>query len=116
VIASFYRSLLDREKALADKIPAAARDAYVGTVGFPARVLGAVGLIFMAYLSAQREVDAAANEAENFLWKKAHRVPGCLRVGGASMEHPETTSACRTDARKPLLSETKDEGRRSKWA
>ena len=43
-----YQSLLDREDRLATSIAAEYRDAYFEMIGFPARVLGASGLIFMA--------------------------------------------------------------------
>jgi hypothetical protein len=59
-----YRRLLDREKEIAAMIPAAARDSYTETVGFPARALAATGLIFMADRKAQRGTDAEANGAE----------------------------------------------------
>ena len=48
-----YARLLDDEAKLAAKIPADMRDAYVEMVGFPARVLGATGTIFMADRAAQ---------------------------------------------------------------
>jgi hypothetical protein len=48
-----YARLLDDEAKLAAKIPADMRDTYVEMVGFPARVLGATGTIFMADRAAQ---------------------------------------------------------------
>jgi hypothetical protein len=59
-----YRNLLRREEAIAAALPAAARDAYTETIGFPARVLGAAGQIFMADRKVQNGVDAGANERE----------------------------------------------------
>jgi len=59
-----YADLLKREEAIAAAIPAAARDAYTETIGFPARVLGAAGLIFMADRKAQNGEDAAASERD----------------------------------------------------
>jgi hypothetical protein len=59
-----YAHLLEREAALAAAIPADRRDAYVEMIGFPARVLGATGAIFMADRAAQRGADPAAQAAE----------------------------------------------------
>jgi hypothetical protein len=59
-----YASLLQREAALAAAIPADQRDAYVEMIGFPARVLGATGAIFMADRAAQLGDDRAAQAAE----------------------------------------------------
>jgi hypothetical protein len=55
-----YDNLLKREDAIAASIPAETRDAYTETVGFPTRVLGATGLIFMA----DRKIQEAGNDAE----------------------------------------------------
>ncbi|HVU24684.1 MAG TPA: glycosyl hydrolase 115 family protein, partial [Opitutus sp.] len=43
-----YQALLEHESRLAATVPAAARDAFFETAGFPARVLAVAGLIFMA--------------------------------------------------------------------
>jgi hypothetical protein len=59
-----YARLLQREAALAAAIPADKRDAYVEMIGFPARVLGATGAIFMADRAAQLGDDPAAQAAE----------------------------------------------------
>ncbi|HWA87080.1 MAG TPA: glycosyl hydrolase 115 family protein [Opitutus sp.] len=63
-LRSAYAALLAREKKLSAAVPAQARDAYFETVGFPARVLGASGLIFMADREIQLGRDVAANEKE----------------------------------------------------
>jgi Glycosyl hydrolase family 115/Gylcosyl hydrolase family 115 C-terminal domain len=57
-----YNNLLRQEKLLAETIPADAHDAYDELVGFPVRVLGNTGLIFMADRKIQNGNDAAANE------------------------------------------------------
>ncbi|HVT71970.1 MAG TPA: glycosyl hydrolase 115 family protein [Lacunisphaera sp.] len=57
-----YADLLAREASLAAEVPAAARDAWFELVGFPARVLGAAGLIFLADREAQAGRDVTANE------------------------------------------------------
>jgi hypothetical protein len=59
-----YEKLLDSERSLADAVPAGARDAYTELMGFPARVLGDAGLIFMADRKIQETNDVAANENE----------------------------------------------------
>lgn len=56
-----YQDLLDRETSLRAALPAQPRDAYVEMIGFPARVLGDAGLIFMADRQVQAGHDAAAN-------------------------------------------------------
>jgi hypothetical protein len=63
-LASAYQQLLDREKSLANAVPAEARDAYTELVGFPTRVLGAAGLIFMADRKIRRGEEISANEAK----------------------------------------------------
>ncbi len=57
-----YEQLLDRERSLAAAIPAEARDAYTELIGFPARVLGMTGRIFMDDRSIQEGGDVSANE------------------------------------------------------
>ena len=59
-----YRSLLEQEAYISEKIPARYRDAYTELIGFPARILGATGLIFMADRAIQFGDDIAANEQE----------------------------------------------------
>ena len=59
-----YKGLLEREKSLSDTIPANSRDAYTELIGFPARVLGDTGLIFMADRKIQEGSDVTANEKE----------------------------------------------------
>jgi hypothetical protein len=59
-----YARLLDDEATLAARIPADMRDTYVEMVGFPARVLGATGAIFMADRAAQLGDAPAARTAE----------------------------------------------------
>ncbi len=58
-----YKNLLAREAAIFGTIPAEVRDAYTEMIGFPARVLGSAGLIFMADRKIQFDVDTAANES-----------------------------------------------------
>jgi hypothetical protein len=57
-----YATLLSRERQLAARVPAELRDAYVEMVGFPARVLGATGAIFMADRAAQLGEHAEASK------------------------------------------------------
>ena len=64
-----YRSLLKKEESLASAIPSEARDAYTETVGFPARVLGSTGLIFVADRKIQEGKDIAAREEEIARWR-----------------------------------------------
>ncbi|WP_229421031.1 glycosyl hydrolase 115 family protein [Telluria antibiotica] len=59
-----YARLLEQEATLAAKVPADRRDAYVEMIGFPARVLGATGAIFMADRAARLGDDPAAQAAE----------------------------------------------------
>lgn len=59
-----YNNLLKREKSLSDTVPPAIHDAYTELIGFPARVLGTAGLIFMADRKVQEGMDAPANENE----------------------------------------------------
>lgn len=59
-----YRALLAADSSLFSRVPHAARDAYEELVGFPARVLAATGLIFMADRAARRGEDPAARHAE----------------------------------------------------
>ena len=62
-----YRDLLEREESLSIAIPEISRDAYTELIGFPARVLGDTGLIFMADRKNQEALKAAsetANEKE----------------------------------------------------
>jgi hypothetical protein len=62
-LARDYRGLLDREAAAAAAVSAGDRDAYFEMVGFPARVLGDSGLIFMADRSRQTGRAAAGSAA-----------------------------------------------------
>lgn len=55
-----YQALLKDEARLAEAVPAEKRDAFFELVGFPARVLGSTGLIFMA----DREVQLGRKESE----------------------------------------------------
>ena len=59
-----YNSLLETEAKLAARIPTESRDAYTELVGYPARILGASGLIFMADRAIQFGDNIASNEAE----------------------------------------------------
>lgn len=59
-----YSHLLKDEESLAGTIPPVAHDAYTELIGFPARVLGTAGLIFMADRKAQKGMDPRANEME----------------------------------------------------
>jgi hypothetical protein len=61
-LESDYEKLMARDKKLSNTIPANARDAYTETIGFPARVLGSAGLIFMADRKIQQGTDVATNE------------------------------------------------------
>lgn len=56
-----YKTLLKNESSLAAAIPAGDRDAYTELIGFPVRVLGSAGLIFMADRKIQQGKDVAAN-------------------------------------------------------
>jgi hypothetical protein len=115
-----YEQLLQRESALGATVSAAARDAWYQTIGFPARVLGASGLIFMADRALQLGGDAAAatnaiaqhrgyleqqvqqyNQSANGKWK--HMMPGLVTVKNLMAwnsqvrwpwgEKPDTTNA-----------------------
>jgi hypothetical protein len=57
-----YEKLLEREKSLAAVIPASKRDAYGELIGFPARVVGSAGLIFMADRAIEQGKDVAPNQ------------------------------------------------------
>lgn len=59
-----YRDLLQSEASLSALIPPAAHDAYVETIGFPARVLGTAGLVFLADRKARQGTDMSANDRE----------------------------------------------------
>jgi hypothetical protein len=59
-----YAAVLKNEESLAAEIPARAHDAYTEMIGFPARVLGDTGLIFMADRNSQLGQDVAANANE----------------------------------------------------
>lgn len=56
-----YENLMKAEEKLAAAIPAESRDAYFELIGFPARVLAASGLIFMA----DRAIQFGENSAES---------------------------------------------------
>jgi hypothetical protein len=56
-----YQKLIDDEEALAGSMPENTRDAYFEMIGFPARVLGATGLIFLADRATQFGEEANAN-------------------------------------------------------
>ncbi|HVW22406.1 MAG TPA: glycosyl hydrolase 115 family protein [Opitutaceae bacterium] len=61
-LAQGYAGLLKFERLVAARIPADQHDAYTELVGFPARVLGTTGLIFMVDRQMQLGRDAAQNE------------------------------------------------------
>ncbi|HEY3757501.1 MAG TPA: glycosyl hydrolase 115 family protein [Opitutaceae bacterium] len=63
-LESDYTGLLKQESGVAAAIPAGARDAYTEMVGFPARVLGGSGLIFLADRQIQLRKDAKANQSK----------------------------------------------------
>jgi hypothetical protein len=65
-----YENLLAQEKKLSGWIPAADGDAYTELVGFPVRVLGTAGLIFMADRKVQAGIDAPANEKQIEQWRE----------------------------------------------
>lgn len=58
-----YRKLLDTEARLDASVPKESRDAYFEMVGFPARVLGTTGEIFMTDRELQYGRGAAQNDA-----------------------------------------------------
>jgi hypothetical protein len=64
-----YDNLLKREDAIATAIPAASRDAYTETVGFPVRILGTAGLVFMADRKVQKGINPEVNEREIARWR-----------------------------------------------
>jgi Glycosyl hydrolase family 115/Gylcosyl hydrolase family 115 C-terminal domain len=57
-----YENLLRSEKSLAKTVSPASHDAYEELAGFPVRVLGNAGLIFMADRKIQQGIEPAANE------------------------------------------------------
>ena len=59
-----YQSLLDDEAKLAATVPAESRDAYFELVGFPARILGTTGLVFMTDRDAQFGDASSGGETE----------------------------------------------------
>jgi hypothetical protein len=59
-----YLALERSERQIAAAIPVAARDSYTETVAFPARVLAAAGLIFLADRKVQTGVDVEMNNKE----------------------------------------------------
>ena len=61
-LESEYAALLARAGTIAGEVAPDARDAYTETVGFPARVLGLTGLIFMADRAVQLGVDVQGNQ------------------------------------------------------
>jgi hypothetical protein len=62
-----YRALLDEETEVAATIPESARDAFYELIGFPARVLGASGQVFMADRDVQ--FGTSPTEAEVAGWR-----------------------------------------------
>ncbi len=63
-----YRNLLERAETLMAAIPLEARDAFMETVAFPARGLGAYGLIFMVDRKVQKGLDVEASQTEINRW------------------------------------------------
>jgi hypothetical protein len=59
-----YEKLLKNEEKLASEVPPESRDAYFEMIGFPAEVLGASGLIFMADRAVQFGDNSGANQQE----------------------------------------------------
>ncbi len=59
-----YERLLKDEHSLSRSIPANKLDAYTELVGFPVRVLGSAGLIFMADRKVQQGTGVATNQKE----------------------------------------------------
>jgi hypothetical protein len=59
-----YQHLLGNEKSVFDSMPMELRDAYTEIIGFPARVQGNAGLIFMADRKVQEKDNVATNESE----------------------------------------------------
>ena len=63
-LGSSYARLLSDEAALAAQIPDQLRDAYFEMIGFPVRVLGATGIIFMADRAIQLNEHPDGHAAE----------------------------------------------------
>ena len=63
-LASDYQRLLDHEQSLAGAVPANARDAYTELAGFPVRVLGESGQIFLADRKIQRGENVSESETK----------------------------------------------------
>ncbi len=59
-----YGGLLGRTEKIAAALPVEARDAFTEMIGFPARVLGTTGLIFLADRKVRLDEEVAANESE----------------------------------------------------
>ncbi|MBW8863716.1 MAG: glycosyl hydrolase 115 family protein [Verrucomicrobia bacterium] len=57
-----YENLLNREKSVFAMVPAGLSDAYTELAGFPARVVGDAGLIFMTDRQVQENNNVTANE------------------------------------------------------
>src|SRR5262249_17784099 len=64
-----YQNLLKRDAAIAAAIPAASLDAYTETVAFPARILGAAGLVFIADRKVQKGDDPDVNGRAVARWR-----------------------------------------------
>ena len=61
-----YENLLKNEEKLAALVPPASQDAYFEVIGFPVRVLGGAGLIFMADRAVQFGDASKEEEIKNF--------------------------------------------------
>ncbi len=57
-----YEKLLQHEVSVGAAIPKAQRDGYTELIGFPVRVVGSSGLIFMADRAVQQGTNVAANQ------------------------------------------------------
>ena len=86
-----YETLLKTEETLAASIPSEMRDAFFEIVGFPARILGATGLIFLADRSVQFGDEPVATSTEEiahwrgFLEKQVERFN--QGIGGGKWNH-----------------------------
>jgi len=61
-LRSDYQNLLQKEEKLSALIPTGSQDAYFELIGFPARVLGGCGLLFMADREGQLGKDTKASD------------------------------------------------------
>lgn len=67
-LATDYQQLLDREQVLSGSLPPASKDAWTEMAGYPARMLAATGLVFLADRSVRAGVDVDENTAAVEKW------------------------------------------------